>query len=173
MIGDGIYDKLENEDIIKEVWNLLYTREASDIHELNKLAVEAILRESLLKKSLDNVTSVMITFAGLADRYSSELATSKQPRLHTGSLHIPYTEKPHESDNANLNPERANFLNGNRNSNSTDNNKKFATLDEKKYRSITGKDTKEFNLVVRPESSRSLSQANIQKQPYSRNTPRS
>lgn len=170
-IGDGIYDKLENDDIIREAWNLLHSKEATNIHEFNKLAVEAILRESLLQKSLDNVTCVMITFSGLEERFIAEANNSHPSRVQTGNTNYKYIEKVPEPETVNLNMDRSASVSG-INSFSNENYKKFVTMDEKKYRSITGKEYKEFNPMMRPESGRSLSQANLPKFSYPRHSPR-
>jgi protein phosphatase 2C family protein 2/3 len=75
---DGIFDKLTNEDINKCVWlscdaakiaraNQLQSNENANIqpisvHQFCGLGVESILKNSLYRQSLDNVTVVMVAF---------------------------------------------------------------------------------------------------------------
>lgn len=63
---DGIFDKLNNKDTIQCVWNSVMDNDrhdiASNIHKQSGLGVEYILKNSLLRRTLDNVTVVMISF---------------------------------------------------------------------------------------------------------------
>lgn len=58
---DGIYDKMSSRDVVKSVWESAQEI-ASNIHHQSGLAVENILRESINRRTLDNITVVMITF---------------------------------------------------------------------------------------------------------------
>lgn len=59
MLGDGIFEKATNDELVAEVWRLFHKSENTnlDIHTFAKLAAESVIKESLLKKSLDNVTA--------------------------------------------------------------------------------------------------------------------
>ena len=70
ILGDGIYDKLSNEEIIGSFWDSVKKKEAKNIHEGLKLGVESIIKESLLKKSLDNVTAIIVAFSNLEYKFS-------------------------------------------------------------------------------------------------------
>ena len=63
---DGIFDKLSNEHLIECVWNSVndnrQMKVANNIHKQTGMAVEYILKNSLLRRTLDNVTVVMISF---------------------------------------------------------------------------------------------------------------
>jgi protein phosphatase PTC2/3 len=64
---DGIFDKLTNEDCSICVWNSVTMdnkdqKLAQNVHQQSGLAVESILKNSLYRQSLDNVTVVMIAF---------------------------------------------------------------------------------------------------------------
>eukprot|EP00347_Sterkiella_histriomuscorum_P008846 403343516 len=63
---DGIFDKLSNQDTIACVWNSVEDNKqlgfAQNIHKQSGMAVEYILKNSLLRRTLDNVTIVMIAF---------------------------------------------------------------------------------------------------------------
>ena len=64
---DGIFDKLTNEDCSICVWNSVTMdnkdqKLAQNVHQQSGLGVESILKNSLYRQSLDNVTVVMIAF---------------------------------------------------------------------------------------------------------------
>ena len=63
--GDGIYDVLSNEEVIGIVWNTINSKQKLSIHEVMKFAAENIIKEALIKKSLDNVTALVICFSNL------------------------------------------------------------------------------------------------------------
>jgi serine/threonine protein phosphatase PrpC len=76
MASDGIFDKLNNEDCCKSVWqscNLdirankksVTTQNqqlAQNIHQQCGLGVESVLKNGLYRQSLDNVTVVIVAF---------------------------------------------------------------------------------------------------------------
>jgi protein phosphatase 2C family protein 2/3 len=63
---DGVFDKMTNEDVVKCVWNSVADNRslkvASNVHKQTGMAVEYILKNTLLRRTLDNVTVVMIAF---------------------------------------------------------------------------------------------------------------
>lgn len=56
---DGIFDKLENKDIIKA---LLYKEINENIHVYAGKCVDNLIKEVLRSKSMDNLTAVLICF---------------------------------------------------------------------------------------------------------------
>jgi len=80
LASDGIYDKLSDDDIGKAVWltceaarqaksahsaGQVVTQQHSNnisVHQYCGLGVEGILKNSLMRQSLDNVTVVMVAF---------------------------------------------------------------------------------------------------------------
>lgn len=60
---DGIFDKLNNEETSQCVWNSVSNEPKDSVHTQCGVGVEYILKNSLLRKSLDNVTIVMIAFS--------------------------------------------------------------------------------------------------------------
>lgn len=68
---DGIYDKLENNESISCVWRAVHDNrfhpavkgQATDIHKICGMGVEYVMKNSLLRRSLDNVTVVVIGFS--------------------------------------------------------------------------------------------------------------
>lgn len=66
---DGIFDKLSNQDTVKCVWNSVEdSLNKNQIHAQCALGVEYVIKNALLRKTLDNVTTVMIGFEGF-ERY--------------------------------------------------------------------------------------------------------
>ena len=61
---DGIFDKLNNIDTIKIVSESI-NKTTGSIHQLTGACVESILRTSVAKRTLDNITVVMIVFKSL------------------------------------------------------------------------------------------------------------
>lgn len=61
LLADGIYDKLSSRDTIKSVWETTH-EVAPNIHHQCGLGVENILREAINRRTLDNITVVMIAF---------------------------------------------------------------------------------------------------------------
>ena len=63
-LGDGIYDKVDSEDLVGIIWESAYEKRCSDIHQQSSSCVEALMKESLVRRTLDNITVVMIAFSG-------------------------------------------------------------------------------------------------------------
>mgnify|MGYP002079051593 FL=1 len=59
---DGIFDKLSNKEAIECVWNSVRDVKSLNIHQQTGLGVEYILKNSLLRRTLDNVTVVLVSF---------------------------------------------------------------------------------------------------------------
>lgn len=63
---DGIYDKLTSKDTLRASLDIIAdTKSPSNIHEFCGKAAENILKESFVKRTLDNVTVVIIAFKNL------------------------------------------------------------------------------------------------------------
>lgn len=87
---DGIFDKLSNEESVMCVWKAALDNRshpsvrgsAKDIHQLCGLGVDYILKNSLLRRSLDNVTVVVIGFSNF--KYS-EFGSEAESQRHKAS----------------------------------------------------------------------------------------
>lgn len=62
---DGIFDKMNNADTVKSVWKSVKDLQNLSIHEQCCEAVDYVIKNSLLRKTQDNVTSLVIAFEGL------------------------------------------------------------------------------------------------------------
>jgi hypothetical protein len=61
--GDGIFDQLTNDEIFQCVWMIAKENtKCKDIHLQCGLSIDMIIKSSLIRKTLDNVTCVMIAF---------------------------------------------------------------------------------------------------------------
>jgi hypothetical protein len=61
---DGIFDQLSNSDVINSVW--MTTKDGTktkNVHMQSGVAVDMIIKTSLVRRTLDNVTCVMIAFS--------------------------------------------------------------------------------------------------------------
>ena len=58
---DGVFDKLTNKEIIDQIWKTARSSTGS-IHAISGQCAEMTLKLSLAKRTLDNVTAVMVTF---------------------------------------------------------------------------------------------------------------
>jgi len=66
---DGIFDKLSSREVIKLVWETTNHSTARTVHELAGQAVDSILKSSIMKKTLDNITVVMIVFENFKNKF--------------------------------------------------------------------------------------------------------
>jgi serine/threonine protein phosphatase PrpC len=73
---DGIFDKLENSDCLKIVSDSV-THNMGNIHQLTGCCVEDILRHSAAKRSLDNITVLMVSFKSLKKTISKIMKTKR------------------------------------------------------------------------------------------------
>ena len=60
---DGIFDRLSNKEVLQCAWNSVNDNVSPNIHKMCGLSVEYVLKNSLLRRTLDNVTVVMIAFS--------------------------------------------------------------------------------------------------------------
>lgn len=60
--SDGIFDQLSNEDVVQCVWSSTAQERAADIHRQCGAAVDCIMKNALARRSLDNVSAVVVAF---------------------------------------------------------------------------------------------------------------
>ncbi|MDR3737158.1 MAG: PP2C family protein-serine/threonine phosphatase [Acidobacteriaceae bacterium] len=68
MGSDGIFDRLSNKDVVQCGWIGVGQEKASNVHQQCGVASDAVIKNALLRRSLDNVTSVVIAFANFRRR---------------------------------------------------------------------------------------------------------
>jgi len=81
LLGDGIFDVLSNEEVVEIVWSTVRSKKAKTLHEAMKMAVESIIREALLKKSLDNVTAIIVCLNNLGYKVKNSAEPIKESKL--------------------------------------------------------------------------------------------
>ncbi len=59
---DGIFDKLTNKEVIQSVWEGVMESNIKDPHKQCGIGVDRILRTSVAKKTMDNITVVFVAF---------------------------------------------------------------------------------------------------------------
>jgi len=63
---DGIYDQLNNKEVVDCVWmTMKESPRAKNLHIQCGMAVDMVLKTSLVRRTLDNVTAVMIAFPNM------------------------------------------------------------------------------------------------------------
>ena len=103
---DGIFDRLSNRESVQLMWNAVsdidkYYPQTNNIHQLTGLGVDYLLKNSLLRRTLDNVTGVMIAFKNLKhaafDRERRQSREQSRPKVavpaHKDSENRPNTTK--------------------------------------------------------------------------------
>ena len=83
MGSDGIFDKLTNKETVQCVWNSVKTDRTCKIHQQCGIAVDTVLKNSLFRRSLDNVTTLMIGFGNFKRHFLTFTTTLKQPSEKT------------------------------------------------------------------------------------------
>jgi protein phosphatase 2C family protein 2/3 len=61
---DGIFDKLNNKEAVQCIWDSIRDNLVLNIHYQCGVGIETILKNSLMRRSLDNVTALIIAFEG-------------------------------------------------------------------------------------------------------------
>jgi len=62
LASDGIFDKMTSSEVLATIWKDLSLSTNNDVHSLTSNAVEAVLKESINRRTLDNITVVMVAF---------------------------------------------------------------------------------------------------------------
>ena len=68
LASDGIFDKLSNKEVIQSAWAGLMENISDNIHQLCGASAENIMRTALCRRSLDNITVVIIGFEGMINK---------------------------------------------------------------------------------------------------------
>jgi len=147
LASDGIFDKLENSDLVNTIKGSTMNRE-SDVHKQSAVGVERLMKESLIQKTLDNITVVMVAFSGFEKMHSNSDAheDAREHRREAESAGGHSMHKPTLSATGLNSPER--LLNsyysplGNRsftsNHHHNNNDRTIFSSTAKKYQMLTG-----------------------------------
>jgi serine/threonine protein phosphatase PrpC len=75
LASDGVFDKMTNREVLQSAWNSVAESQAPNIHQQCGKAVDAVLKASLLRRSLDNVTCVIVAFPKFKEKVKSVLVS--------------------------------------------------------------------------------------------------
>ena len=76
---DGIYDQLSNSDIVDCVWMTLKDGiKSNNIHNQCSLCVDMIIKSSLVRKTIDNVTGIFIAFENFEKNLTGHTTCNNQ-----------------------------------------------------------------------------------------------
>jgi len=78
MASDGIFDKLKNTECVQCVWNTVKTEKVPKIHQQCGVAVDCVLKNALLRRSLDNVTVLIIAFANMKKAMKNDVIKTQE-----------------------------------------------------------------------------------------------
>lgn len=96
--SDGIYDKLENEEVVNSCWKgiqrAINTGEQS-IDEICKVGVEEVMKLSLLNKTQDNISTIMISFKSPHNLHRTVTKQDMQKNFHERLCNMLKKSKPH------------------------------------------------------------------------------
>ena len=68
-LGDGIFDKLQNDEIFHKIWGYKKKGEVfNDMAELCGKITDAIIKYSMQRQSIDNVSVIFIAFQNFEDK---------------------------------------------------------------------------------------------------------
>ena len=68
-LGDGIFDRLDNDQIINKIWSSKKLGQTiTDIHSFCGKITDAIIKYSMEKNSVDNVSVIFIAFKNFENR---------------------------------------------------------------------------------------------------------
>lgn len=74
--SDGVFDKMTSREVVQSAWTGTMSGYGKDLHKYAGMAVHNIIKESMIRKSLDNLTAVIIGLNGFAQN----MRTSKPNR---------------------------------------------------------------------------------------------
>jgi protein phosphatase 2C family protein 2/3 len=86
LASDGIYDKMSSREVVKTVWESTELEKASSIHQQCGLAVENILRDAIHRRTLDNITVVIIGFKNFKQKLFPRSNSSSQSQVNNENI---------------------------------------------------------------------------------------
>ena len=91
---DGIYDQMSNKDVVECIWMPFKDNKAKNIHAQCSLGVDMVIKTSLARNVLDNVTCVMIAFENFEKIFESDILKNSNdlnaplPNLSNGASNV-------------------------------------------------------------------------------------
>jgi len=97
LASDGVYDRLENEEVIGGCWKGVQRAISSgdrDIDAICKSGVEEVMRLSLLNKTQDNISAIMVSFKSPHHLQSTVTKQDMQKSFHERLCNMLKKSKP-------------------------------------------------------------------------------
>ena len=76
---DGIFDQMTTKEVIDSIWITTKESKTKNIHKQCGVGVDMVMKTSLVRRSLDNVTVVIIAFSNFEKLFIRE-ESSKEPK---------------------------------------------------------------------------------------------
>lgn len=77
---DGVYDQLSNKEIIEGIWKIPINDQIT-VHKRSSLAVDLIMKSSMINKSYDNITCLIIGLKGFSNLSNEKEDKDYRPRI--------------------------------------------------------------------------------------------
>ncbi|EAS02121.2 protein phosphatase 2c (macronuclear) [Tetrahymena thermophila SB210] len=95
---DGVFDRLSTQEVGKIFWTSAQQSDLTDqsgdvdIHKQCGIGIEAVMRETFERKSLDNITLVAISFDGFASEFSKIQEKKQKEQANQPSNNLPQAQ---------------------------------------------------------------------------------
>eukprot|EP01022_Parablepharisma_sp_SALTPOND_P029591 TRINITY_DN740_c0_g1_i2.p1 TRINITY_DN740_c0_g1~~TRINITY_DN740_c0_g1_i2.p1 ORF type:complete len:887 (+),score=51.16 TRINITY_DN740_c0_g1_i2:1178-3838(+) len=86
-IGDGIFDRLSNTDVVSCIWRTFRNESDPNLHSLCGKSVENVMKAALALNTLDNITGVLVTFIKDFENKHETVTPDKLPAYATARFH--------------------------------------------------------------------------------------
>ena len=95
LLGDGIFDRMENKEIMKMIWNSKIKGKIIDnIHKYSGNIVDMVMKKSMAKLSTDNVSAIFIGFKNFENKMkNAEFEYGEDPECKYIENEIDYDSK--------------------------------------------------------------------------------
>ncbi|CAD8185465.1 unnamed protein product [Paramecium pentaurelia] len=111
---DGIFDKMDSQEVIDKIWNdLKKNKDNQNLHAQISSAVDAVLKEVVIRKSSDNITLLIIAFNELIQhQQKNTYIKSNSISSHIEILQS-YLKKEQDNteNNKDINHKKVNYFN--------------------------------------------------------------
>ena len=71
LASDGIFDKLSNREVVQAAMGFIHQKFVLDVHRMCAAGVEGVMVTALNKRTMDNITVVVVALEGLANKAKS------------------------------------------------------------------------------------------------------
>lgn len=109
---DGIYDVLTNDEIVQAIWmTILPSHKGENVHIQTALGVDMILKTCLIRKALDNISFVMISFSNFERHINDNNTMNNSVNCENRESNIMFKELQSSKVEKNMSKSNKNVLN--------------------------------------------------------------